>query len=107
MTIKPLITIALLSVFLTGCHMLGDHQIKPSTHYKVIAEKITPKKVHSNPKPGVWHKHPANHYTKIVKHSHANGQNHHKHHYGKAPAKKSGGDLYHVKVVSAHRHYPH
>lgn len=104
MTIKPIFITAFLSVYLSGCHLLSDHQIKPP-HYKVIAHKITPKKSHGHPKPGVWHSHPSNSYTKIVKHSHANGGKHHKHHYGKAPAKKAKGELYHIKVLSSHRHY--
>ncbi|MGB1310149.1 MAG: hypothetical protein ACPG47_03015 [Leucothrix sp.] len=101
--LKPLACTLISGVLLSGCHMYGGQQVQ-ETHYKVIAKKVSTKH-HGHPKPGIAHSHPANHYTTVVHHSHANGGNPHKHHYGKAAPKRPSKAVFHVKVVAKHKYH--
>lgn len=106
MNIKTLTIIAFVAIATSGCHMYGDQQIKP--HHHTSVHKVVLQKAHTAPKkPAVYHHHPANHYTKVVNHSHPGGNKPHKHNYGKSAPKNAAPKVLLVKVVSSHGHHRH
>ena len=105
MNIKTLTMVAFIAVFTSGCHMYGDGQIKPH-HYSSV-HKVTVHKAHVPSKPGVYHHHPANRYTKVANHSHPGGGKLHNHNYGKSAPRHLTPKVLLVKVVSSHGHHRH
>ena len=105
MNIKTLTIATGIAIFVSGCHMYGDKQIKP--HHHTSVHKIIVKKAYTAPKPSVQHRHPANRYTKVVNHAHPGGAKPHNHNYGRSAPKSAAPQVLLVKVVGPHGHHRH